>query len=269
MPDQIRFPSEDENRLLEIAKSSFSAMDDGSITMADISHDLAAKIKFCSENTRYYEPDMFSGWAEDVQTRGPAASVTSIPEISILEISTIDGARSLSKTLSARSASFGRIAVLSFANGLNPGGGVLVGAQAQEESLARSSTLYPCLLTETAKKLYDLHRSAADLDGFYSHAMIYTPSVLTFKDDSGAWIEPFEMDVLTSAAVNVVHARASQYGILVSRDQVERRVASLMKERMARILFLFEKQGAKNIVLGSFGTGVLENKRDIDIAFIV
>lgn len=32
-----------------------------------------------------------------------------------------------------------------------------------------------------------------------------------------------------------------------------------MKERMARILFLFEQQGAKNIVLGSFGTGVFQN----------
>ncbi|KAF9012724.1 hypothetical protein BDQ17DRAFT_1498306 [Cyathus striatus] len=28
-----------------------------------------------------------------------------------------------------------------------------------------------------------------------------------------------------------------------------------MKERMARVLYLFEKQGIRNVVLGSFGTG--------------
>ncbi|KAG6382026.1 hypothetical protein JVT61DRAFT_659 [Boletus reticuloceps] len=32
-----------------------------------------------------------------------------------------------------------------------------------------------------------------------------------------------------------------------------------MKERMGRILFLMEQQGAKNLVLGSFGTGVFRN----------
>ncbi|KAH7906429.1 hypothetical protein BJ138DRAFT_587711 [Hygrophoropsis aurantiaca] len=257
--DQSSFPSGSYNRLVDIAKSSFSAMDDGGITIADISHDLAAKINFSSENTRYYHPDMFSGWAEDIQTRGPSASVTSIPEISVLEISTIDGARLLSKALSTRSASFGRIAVLNFANALNPGGGVLVGAQAQEESLARSSTLYPCLLTDTAKKFYNHHRTALEVDGFYSHAMVYSPSVVTFKDDTGTWIDPFEMDVLTSAAVNAFDVRASRYGTSVPREQVERRIADVMKERMARILFLFEKQGAKNIVLGSYGTGAFQN----------
>lgn len=33
-----------------------------------------------------------------------------------------------------------------------------------------------------------------------------------------------------------------------------------MKERMARLLFLFESQGVRDVVLGSFGTGVFRNK---------
>ena len=33
-----------------------------------------------------------------------------------------------------------------------------------------------------------------------------------------------------------------------------------MKERMGRILFLFEKHGVKDLILGSFGTGVFQNK---------
>jgi uncharacterized protein (TIGR02452 family) len=37
------------------------------------------------------------------------------------------------------------------------------------------------------------------------------------------------------------------------------RIEGVMRERMARILFLFEQQGLRNIVLGSFGTGVFRN----------
>ena len=42
----------------------------------------------------------------------------------------------------------GHLACLNFASAKNPGGGFLGGAQAQEESLARSSALYPCLLEQ-------------------------------------------------------------------------------------------------------------------------
>ena len=45
--------------------------------------------------------------------------------------------------------------------------------------------------------------------------------------------------------------------------QAEDKVAAAMEERMARILYLFEKEGVKNIVLGSFGTGVFKNKVDM------
>ena len=34
---------------------------------------------------------------------------------------------------------------------------------------------------------------------------------------------------------------------------------SISQQRMARILFLFEKHGIRTIVLGSFGTGVFKN----------
>lgn len=48
-----------------------------------------------------------------------------------------------------------RIAILNFASANNPGGGFINGAQAQEESIARASSLYASL--EQAKDYYTLH----------------------------------------------------------------------------------------------------------------
>lgn len=135
------------------------------------------------------------------------------------------------------------------------------GAQAQEESIARSSTLYPTLMTSTSQNFYTLHNHDAK-DGYYTHAAIYSPGVVVFRDDDGRWQEPFEADILTSPAVNAGVVRKSLMGRLAvkaTEDKIER----VMKERMSRILFLFEKEGAKSLVLGSFGTGVFQN--DVDV----
>lgn len=50
----------------------------------------------------------------------------------------------------------GNIIALNFASAKNPGGGFLNGAMAQEESIARASTLYPCLIKEN--EFYNYHK---------------------------------------------------------------------------------------------------------------
>ncbi|KAH7928712.1 hypothetical protein BV22DRAFT_969146, partial [Leucogyrophana mollusca] len=248
--------------LREIAETTLKAIETGSITVADVSHDLAAKVSFSNNNTRYYAPDsLLSSWRASTPSRGLA--VPSTAEVSILEVSTLDGARLLSNTLSSRSTSYGRIALLNFASATHPGGGFLSGAQAQEESIARSSTLYPSLMTDVAQQFYQLHGKDRKR-GFYHHAMIYTPAVVVFRDDAGNWVDPFEVDVVTSAAVNAgdVWKKAASESSL-SSTEIEERIEVAMRERMGRILFLFEQQGAKNIVLGSFGTGVFRNKVEV------
>jgi uncharacterized protein (TIGR02452 family) len=90
--------------------------------------------------------------------------------------------------------------------------------------------------------------------------MVYSPRVLLIRSDDGAWHEPIEVDVLTSCAVNAGVVR--RY-LRQARTSDEEGIDKAMKERMARVLYLFEKQGVRNVVLGSFGTGVFGNRVEL------
>src|SRR5262249_27410401 len=80
-----------------------------------------------------------------------------------------------------------RIIALNFASARNPGGGFLSGSEAQEESLARSSSLYACL---NGRSMYPFHRRHGDT--LYTDYVIYSPSVVVFRDDDGKLLEtPF------------------------------------------------------------------------------
>lgn len=232
----------------DIAAATLDAIKHGSY----LQHDLSAPITSSKHNTRYYGPDSntLSGWA----TAQPSSTYLTT-RVSLLEISTIEGCRYLA---SSSSTTRRKVALLNFASAKKPGGGFLSGAQAQEESIARSSTLYPTLMTATGQKFYTLHNRDPK-EGIYSHAIIYSPGVLLIRDDGGSWLDPpVEVDVLTSPAVNagVVKRSAKRKDSQAERDQ---EIESVMRERMARILHLFEVKGAQDLVLGSFGTGVFQN----------
>src|SRR5207253_843688 len=80
-----------------------------------------------------------------------------------------------------------RPAALNFASAKHPGGGFLNGALAQEESLARSSALYACLV---GNPMYTFHQ--AQSDALYTDYAIYSPDVPVFRGDDGALLpEPY------------------------------------------------------------------------------
>ncbi|EJT98159.1 hypothetical protein DACRYDRAFT_83903 [Dacryopinax primogenitus] len=168
----------------------------------------------------------------------------------IFNRTTLSAARELRKQHPSR---LSRIGVLNFASATKPGGGFLNGAEAQEESLARSSALYESLMSPQGQKFYELHKSVRT-DGFYTHAMIYSPGVVVFRDDDGVTIEPYTVDMVTSPAVNAGVVRQK-----LDLEEVERLIEREMTERMARILWLFRAKGCRHLVLGSFGTGVFQN----------
>ena len=80
------------------------------------------------------------------------------------------------------------VAALNFASAKHPGGGWLNGAQAQEESVTRRSTLYASLTSEGAQAFYATMRDAMQSgnDGMYTHAMIYSPMVSIIRDATPA-----------------------------------------------------------------------------------
>jgi len=238
--------------LRQLAAETLRIIKVGGYRLTKSSHSLHTKQ--VQQDTTFHPPHTLSEWS--LQTYQSAHS--QLASISILEISTLSCARLLSSIIRNNACIDTRIGVLNFASAVKPGGGFQNGAQAQEESIARSSNLFPALKTETAQNFYEIHNSEPR-NHFYTHSMIYSPGVEVFRDDDGTLTKPFRIDVLTSAAVNAHEVRQSPQAHLLGRTKTEEKIEFVMKERMAQILFLFERRGVRNLVLGSFGTGVFRN----------
>ncbi|KAH7334772.1 hypothetical protein B0J17DRAFT_671442 [Rhizoctonia solani] len=240
----------------------------------------------------------------DVHSQTDFTPVNSRTKFTILERSTVAGARGLGTIPGGQPQSPdgtwhlpisgdnrpARTGVLNFASAMNPGGGFVSGAQAQEEALCRASTLYASLISEWAESFYGYHRRARgnarrgrgrgdtgfttnDLPdrsqyerGAYTDSMVYTPGVAMVRDEWDGWASPVLVNVVTSAAVNAgvvrqqAHKEAEEEGRRVDEVALELHITQLMRSRMHRILALFLQQGDAKLVLGSFGTGVFQNR---------
>ena len=143
----------------------------------------------------------------------------------------------------------GHLAALNFASAKNPGGGFLGGAQAQEESLARTSGLYPCLLTQM--EFYRRHRENRCL--LYQDLAIFSPSVPFFVNDDGQLLE-------SPALTSVITCPAPNAGA-VTNNQPEN--LSLVQETLNRranfVLQLAANQQVDSLILGAWGCGVFRN----------
>lgn len=139
--------------------------------------------------------------------------------------------------------------ILNFASAKNPGGGFLSGSQAQEESLARSSSLYPCL---TAKfEMYEFNRAGSS--SLYSHWMIHSPDVPVFRGDDGALLnQPYLVSFITSPAVNAG-------AVMRNEPENAELIAPTNRERARRLLWLAERYGHRTLILGAWGCGVFGN----------
>ena len=139
--------------------------------------------------------------------------------------------------------------VMNFANAHHPGGGFLLGANAQEEALCRCSTLYASLTSRAASEMYQYNNSR--ISKVESDYMLLSPNVAVFRDEKCILLESVNiMGVITVPAPN---RRGAAF--LASKE--------LIKEtfiRRIRILLLAAANyGYKNLVLGAWGCGAFGN----------
>lgn len=161
-----------------------------------------------------------------------------------------------------------KTAVLNFANPFEPGGGVLRGANAQEEYLCRASNLWPCLVSPQAKAFYEFHRNLPYGDeeaSFFlaSDRIVYTKNATVIRKDtdyvpghtavrstqeySDQW---YQIDVITCAAPYFAKGR-----IPIGEEQLK----ELLKKRIRNIMEVSIENNVQALVLGAFGCGAFHN----------
>ena len=175
-----------------------------------------------------------------------AENAQSNPEMKVLV--------SKKRTFEAAEAYKGKkICCLDFANYYSAGGSPWF-AGAQEESMCRVSTLYPCL-REQQQAFYEKHSHEnvnGEIDDMGGDDLIYIPAVTVFKTDESipklkdedAW---FNTDVIVSAAPELFD------------DYDEEQYRKVMTERIRRILDLAAKEKVEVLILGAFGCGAFKN----------
>src|SRR5271170_7266342 len=140
-----------------------------------------------------------------------------------------------------------RIAVLNMASPLQPGGGVLSGAKAQEESLCMRSTLYASLRPEWYRHPRD--------------AVIYTPDVLVFRSAELKMLEAkdrFCVDVISCAAPRhpeVSGGKDDTTSVCYADAEDE----EMMSLKVKFIMRAAAKMGVTHLVLGALGCGAYRN----------
>jgi len=204
--------------------------------------ELAAAITACRAATRLFPPSTLHDFRDTVLA---APSPDSPSRITVVNETTLQGIARL-----VREADDDDLAALNFASARNAGGGFLGGAQAQEESLARSSALYASQLQAPA--FYDDHRRSSSL--LYSDAMILSPHCPVFRDDDGQLLDrAHAVGFITSAAPNAGAIRQQR------REREQREIESTLRRRAECVLALAAVHGYRRLVLGAWGCGVFGN----------
>jgi uncharacterized protein (TIGR02452 family) len=227
-------PTKDQrDHLRQLAKDTLSIVEKGwYITPSGRSISIGRTVEDSLKGTLFYPPDAWDKW----ETNKPAGE-SFATQFRLREVTTLEASKEFAYELRRRAIDSGSstcptVGVLNFASAKKPGGGFLNGAKAQEESIARVSSLYLSLTTPTGLQFYksDVREKEGPV---YSHAMVYSPSVVVFNTDEGITLEePYEISMLTCPAVNAGVVRSQ------NRHQDEGKVERAIT-RLVRTLFLY------------------------------
>ncbi|NBD12070.1 TIGR02452 family protein [Corallococcus silvisoli] len=150
------------------------------------------------------------------------------------------------------------VVALNFASAVNPGGGFLTGAKAQEEDLARCSALYPCLLR--FPEYYDVNRKLRS--PLYTDHVLYSPDVPFFRNEHYDLLErPFNVSLITAPAPNAKQLPADD-------AEVGLQLREVLIARALKVLQVAAHHGHRTLILGAWGCGAFRNNpRDAAEAF--
>ncbi|KAK8883606.1 hypothetical protein M9Y10_042700 [Tritrichomonas musculus] len=232
MSFQIRNFSENEINCLDIpTKECFTACQQGQYFNEKKEKVAISGIKNCLEKTKFY--------SDKYVFQVPPLKKKEKGNIEIRNESTLRAAYRM-KILENKE----NVCALSFANAFKPGGGILYGSCAQEETLCRSSALYYSLIQEKPSQFYVYHNKNADtLGNAASDCMIYTPDCPTWIVDNKKLEKPFLTSYITSAAVNN------------TSDRSQNVINEIYEKRIGKIIDCAIENGVKNLVLGAYGCG--------------
>ena len=153
----------------------------------------------------------------------------------------------------AAAQKFDNCLVMNFASATSPGGGVLSGANAQEENLCRESTLYTSLTSNEAEPMYaynNRHRNPCKYN-----AMILSPNVCVFRNIKDELLdEPFHTSVITVPALNKNGG---------AKNIPQNIIDDVMKDRLKNMFVVAANYGYKNLILGAWGCGAFGHDPNI------
>lgn len=146
-----------------------------------------------------------------------------------------------------------KIGVMNFANPVEPGGGFLLGINAQEQALCRNTFLYPELLKH--RQTYYLQNFTHNHDFLYSDALIYAQNIKVLRDEKEDQILPYfkYVDIITIAAPNL--RRMKQQHLSLDYAKIKESLTA----KILATLRMFKEQRCDYLILGAFGCGSFEN----------
>lgn len=149
------------------------------------------------------------------------------------------------------------VTVLNFANNHSVGGAPF-SAGAQEESLCRCSTLYPCLqaMNDAFYRKHQYQYAQGIINHVGNDDLIFTPDVVVFKsDERTAIIEPTMLPHDEWYKVNVITCAAPELRRGPMPADYEARITS----RIKKILDVAAREKTEVLILGAWGCGAFRN----------
>ncbi len=223
----------------KLAQGTLDAIEQGFYKTPAGQVEFATAQQAAQAGSRLYRPTCAADLLREFDSVAPGPPA----EVRVCNATTLAAATQLA-------SEFGRVGVLNFASARHPGGGFLSGSQAQEESLARSSGLYPCLTQFAEMYAYNSRPASTAL---YSDYLIYSPGVPVLRHDDGEWLaQPLRLDVITAPAVNA--------GALARNSpELLPQVMPTMRQRLRLVLAVAARHEIEALVLGAWGCGVFGN----------